>query len=134
MAFTGNILEFENGLQVGKDKAVRPPSTYKVQTSDIDLNSNRSNTGYMTRNRVRGGATAAYTVTVTWDRLTWEELVVLIAAGENASFQLTCLDPKAKGGHKTGTFYRDANMTYEMTKIYEEDEAYWTTSMAFVEL
>lgn len=131
--FTGVVLEFENGLVVGKSGQVRPPSSYKIDTGDVDLDDKRSISGYLNRNRIRGGATAAYTCQVSWDRIPWDELVVLIAAGENAAFELKMIDPKSVGGYTTKKMYRDANMSYEMKNIDKGDEAYWTTSMAFVE-
>lgn len=133
MGFQGVVMKFENGLEVGYNKAVKAPSSYKVQTSDIDLDSKRSMSGYLTRNRTRGGKTAAYTVTVSWDRLTWDELQSLIAAGEAPKFTLKLLDPKVKGGYTTKTMYRQADMEYEMINIYEDGEAYWTTTMSFIE-
>lgn len=133
MAFNGRVLKFGNGLIVGRGDGVIPPSTYKVSTSDIDLDSKRSTSGYLTRNRIRGGNTAAYTVDVTWDRISWDELQLLIEAGEDESFNLEFLDPKSKGGYTIKTMYRDANMEYTMINIDSESEAFWTTSMSFVE-
>lgn len=131
--YNKKIIQFENGLIVGNGGSVRPPSTYQVSTGDIDIDDQRSMSGYLNRNRVRGGSNTVYTLTVTWDRLTWEELVLLIAAGEAAKFSVTFLDPKSKNGYTTKSMYRDANMTYELTKIFSDEEAYWKTSMAFVE-
>lgn len=127
------IIEFEDGLVVGNNGSVRPPSTYQVSTGDIDVDDQRSMSGYLNRNRVRGGSNTVYTLTVTWDRLTWEELVALIASGEAAKFDVTFLDPKSNNGYTTRTMYRDANMTYELIKIFSDEEAYWKTSMSFVE-
>ena len=131
--YNGKVLEFENGLVVKHGGAVRAPSTYKVSTGDIDLDDKRSMSGYLNRNRTRGGSTTVYTITVSWDRLTWDELALLIAAGESAKFTIEFLDPKSKGGFTTKTVYRDANMEYELINIFENDEAYWTTTMSFVE-
>ena len=133
MAFKGTVMKFGNGLVVGRNGGVIPPSTYKVSTDDEDLNSKRSSAGYLTRNRIRGGSTTAYTVEVSWDRISWDELVKLIAAGEDESFNLQFLDPKSKGGYITKTMYRDAHMEYTMINIDGEDDAFWSTTMAFVE-
>lgn len=133
MAFTGTVLSFENGTVVGRGGTVVPPSTFKVGTHDVDLDSSRSQSGYATRNRVRGGASAAREVNVSWDRISWQQLVVLIAAGNDAKFTLSFIDPASVGGMYTGSFYRDADMTYEMKNIVSESEAYWTTNMTFVE-
>lgn len=133
MAFKGTMMKFGNGLVVGRNGGVIPPSTYKVSTGDVDLDSKRSSAGYLTRNRIRGGSTTAYTVEVSWDRISWDELVKLIAAGENESFTLQFLDPKSRGGYTTKTMYRDANMEYTMINIDGEDDAFWSTTMAFVE-
>lgn len=131
--FSRNILEFENGCTVGQGGSIRPPSSYKVQFSDIDVDSKRSTSGYLSRNRVRGGATAARTITVSWTKLTYPELVELIAAGNAAKFQLTFLSPSSVNGFDTATVYRDANMEYELVNIFSDEEAYWTTTMSFVE-
>lgn len=135
--YTGAIITFTDSnpnLVVGRNGQVPPPSEYKVQTSDIDNNSSRNQAGYMTRNRVRGGNTTAYTVTATWKRLSWSQLQALIAAGEAPSFHLTILDPKSVQGTHSGEFYRNANMEYTLSKIYEDDEAFWSCTMSFVEL
>ena len=131
-SFSNKVIEFENGLVVGSNGAVRAPSTYKVNTGDLDLESKRSTSGYLNRNRVRGGKNTAYTLEVSWNKLTWSELVSLIEAGNNAKFTLTFLDPASKNGYVIKTMMRDANMSYEMISI-DDEEAYWTTSMAFVE-
>lgn len=131
--YNNNILQFENGLVVGNGGQVRPPSNYKVTTGDIDLDSKRSTSGYLNRNRVRGGSNTVYTVNAKWDRLSWDELVLLIAAGEAQQFSLTFLDPKAVNGLTTKQMYRDSNMTYELIKIYSDEEAYWTADMTFIE-
>lgn len=128
--FTGKMIEFENGVEVGQGRVVRSPSTYTVETHDVDLDAKRSVSGYADRNRVRANA---HSCIVTWERISWDELVALISAGNADEFRLTILDPKAVGGYYTGQFYRDANMSYELKNIYSEEEAYWTTSMAFVE-
>jgi hypothetical protein len=132
MAYNGIVIKFGNGLIVGNGGDVTPPSAYKVSTEDLDLNSKRSTSGYLTRNRIRGGDTTAYTVEVSWDRISWDELVKLIAAGEDASIQLQFLDPKSKGGFATKTMYRNASMEYTMLNIDGEGEAFWATTMTFV--
>lgn len=136
MSYSGTILKFNdygnNGLVVGRSGDIKPPSSYKVMTHDIDANSNRSMQGKLTRNRVRGGSTTAYEIQVSFTGLTWDELVDLISAGDQASFSLTFLDAKSKGTI-TKTMYRDANMTYELVKIFDDDEATWNTTMTFVE-
>jgi hypothetical protein len=127
------IATFENGLVVGNGGQVRPPSTYKVSTGDIDVDTSRSTSGYLNRNRVRGGSSAVYTLEMSWDRLDWDELVLLIGAGEAPKFTMTFLDPKTAGGYTTKTMYREANMSYELSKIYSDEEAYWKATMTFVE-
>ena len=133
MAFNKTVMKFENGLVVGRNGTVIPPSTYKVSTGDIDLGSKRSTAGVLSRNRVRGGVTTVYTVEVSWDRLTWEQLQALIFAGDAESFTLEFIDPRTVGGYTTKTMMRDANMEYTMINIDGESEAFWSTSMAFVE-
>lgn len=133
MSFNNTVMQFQNGLIVGKNGGVIPPSTYKVSTSDIDLDSKRSTAGYLTRNRIRGGNSAAYTLEVSWDRISWEQLQTLIAAGDAESFTLKFLDPKSKGGYTTKNMYRQADMEYTMINIADLDEAFWSTTMSFVE-
>lgn len=133
MSYNGTVIKFGNGLVVGKGGEVIPPSTYKVSTDDVDLDSKRSTSGYLNRNRIRGGSNTAYTVEVSWDRISWDELVKLIAAGEGESLQIQFLDPKSNGGFATKTMYRNAHMEYTMINIDGEDDAFWTTTMTFVE-
>ena len=87
MSYNDTVMEFENGLVVGKLGDVRPPSTYVVSTGDIDVDDKRSLSGYLNRNRVRGGDNTVYTLEVSWTRLTWDELSSLIEAGEGSSFR-----------------------------------------------
>lgn len=124
------MLKFENGLTSGAKGRISAPSTYKCTLSDIDVNAKRSTSGKLTRNRVRKDV---YSVEVSWDRLSWDDLVLLIAAGEAAAFQLTFADPKSKSGKTTKKMYRDANMTYELLNLYTDEEGYWTTTMTFIE-
>lgn len=133
MAFNGAIMQFQNGLIVGNGGQVRPPSSYVVRTGDIDVESQRSMSGYLNRNRVRGGSNTVYTLECMWQKLTWDELSKLIAAGEAARFNVTFLDPKSPSGTTTRAMYRDANMSYELVKIYSDEEAYWTATMTFIE-
>jgi hypothetical protein len=133
MSFNNTVMQFQNGLIVGRDGGVIPPSTYKVSTSDVDLDSKRSTAGYLTRNRIRGGNTTAYTLEVSWDRISWEQLQTLIAAGDAESFTVKFLDPKSKGGYTTKTMYRQADMEYTMINISGLDDAFWSTTMSFVE-
>jgi hypothetical protein len=128
--YTGNVLEFENGTVCKNGGTVPAPSTYKVLTHDIDVNAKRSESGYMNRNRVRANN---YEIQCSWERLTWAQLIALIAAGDAESFTLTFLDARSQGT-VTKTFYRDANMEYTMINIWGADEAYWTCSMNFVEI
>lgn len=128
--YTGNVLAFENGTVCKHGGAVPAPSTYKVMTHDIDVNSKRSESGYMNRNRVRANN---YEIQCSWERLSWEQLVTLIAAGDAESFNITFLDARSKGT-VTKKFYRDANMEYTMINILDDDKAYWTCSMSFVEI
>ena len=132
--FKGTLLEFENGLTVGNGCMIDPTvSSYKVDTSDVDLDSKRSTAGYMKRNRIRGGKEAAHTVSVYFQRLSWEDLEKLIDAGDAEQFTLKFLDPGRKGRYFTGIMYRDANMSYELVNIETLGEATWSTTMTFVE-
>lgn len=128
--YTGNVLVFENGTVCKNGGAVPAPSVYKVLTHDIDVNAKRSESGYMNRNRVRANN---YEIQCTWERLTWEQLTTLIAAGEASSFNITFIDARSRG-LVTKNFYRDANMEYTMIQILGSQEAYWSCSMSFVEI
>lgn len=135
--YSGVLLQFENGLIVGNGAGatVRPPSELKIKQSDIDNGSERSSSGYLNRNRVRGGTTAVYTVECVWNRLTWAELCAVIGASNASEFTLTFIDPSSStvGGTTTRQMYRDANMEYDLVHIFNEQEAYWSTTMTFIE-
>lgn len=115
-------------VQTGNAEGVRAPSTYSVKHSDVDVDSARSMSGYMQRNKVRGNVT---TITLSWNRLSWEEVCRIISATNNPQFTVLYLDP-ASQGMSSGAFYRDANMEYSLISYYN-DEAYWTTTLSLVE-
>lgn len=117
----------------GISSDVRAPSTYKVGTGDIDLGSKRSMSGYMNRNRIRGGNNAVYTLTLSWQKLTWKELETLIRYTSPQQFVVKFLDPSARNSYTEKTMYRDANMEYELVNIFSDEEAYWTCTMSLVE-
>lgn len=120
-----------------RDKYIPNPSQYSVQESDIDLNSKRSTTGYLTRNRVR---TNAYTVTCSWDKLSESQLDLLRWACSPARFRLKFrhnqLDPET--GAVTSRFttddamYTDANRTFELVFTEDDEHDYWSASLSFI--
>ena len=79
------LFKFDNGLTVGGKGNFVAPSTFVIGMEDIDLESKRSMSGYLNRNRVRGGSKAPYTMEVGWDRLSEKDLNKLILAADNPS-------------------------------------------------
>lgn len=126
----GNLLLRIGSLsvQTGNAEGIKAPSAYSVKHADVDVDSSRSMSGYMNRNRVRGNVV---TITCTWNKLTWEELVKLTEATNGSSINVSYLDPSSKGLAE-GIFYRDANIEYTLLS-YTETEAYWSTTLNLVE-
>lgn len=81
------------------------PRKLSVALQDLDTSeSGRNQSGYMFRDRVRGGATAARKISIEMMPLTNSEISELLVAIGPASFSVTYPDPYT-GTNRTGTFY-----------------------------
>ena len=114
---------------IGGSDGLTTPSTYEVQTSDIDLDDKRSMSGYLNRNRIRSNV---YTLSLSWDRLEWSELIEIVNASSASKFTVRFLDA-IHNGYVTKDMYRDANMSYKMYNIDSDGKIYWTLDMSLVE-
>lgn len=138
MALTQPFLIFpDSGLRVGGTPQVSNwipgCSGYSVQMSDMDLDDDRSSSGFLNRNRIRQNV---YSVTCSWDRLSDVQLQMLLAACQAESFSLTFRNPLSATTERYLTkseMYADANK--EATLIATEDDSHdwWSFSITFVE-
>ena len=81
------------------------PVEIAVKLADLDSSqTGRNQSGYMFRDRIRGGATAARTVAVTMPPLTNAQMSALLTALGPASFKVKYPDPYT-GATREGTFY-----------------------------
>lgn len=130
MAYNGNIILFENGVVVGNGGQVPPPTKYSTGFEDVDVDTKRTASGVMIRNRVRPNI---YVVHASWDKLTWEQAQTLLTAGDASEFNVTVVDPRTVGGHTTKKVYRSGSIEVSLNNIYSEEEAYWSISdMQFI--
>ena len=118
------LFKFDNGLTVGDEGNFVAPSTFAIGMEDIDLESKRSMSGYLNRNRVRGGSKAPYTMAVGWDRLSETDFNKPILAADNPSVTIQLMDPRVPNGYSTKKMYRQASMNYELSYI-DSDGVYW---------
>ena len=83
--------------------ALREPSKYDITYKDLDSeNSYTSETGILNRDMIRSNQ---HTISVGWDRLTADEMKVILQAVSNKSeFQLKYFDYYDMD-YKTGRFY-----------------------------
>ena len=83
--------------------ALREPSKYDITYKDLDSeNSYTSETGILNRDMIRSNQ---HTISVGWDRLTANEMKVILQAVSNKSeFQLKYFD-YYEMDYKTGRFY-----------------------------
>ena len=83
--------------------ALREPSKYDITYKDLDSeNSYTSETGILNRDMIRSNQ---HTISVGWDRLTADEMKVILQAVSNKSeFQLKYFD-YYEMDYKTGRFY-----------------------------
>lgn len=130
MAYNGSIITFQNGVVVGNGGQVPPPTKYSTGLEDIDVDTKRTASGVMIRNRVRQNI---YVVHASWDRLSWEQAQTLLTAGDASEFNITVLDPRDVSGHKTIKVYRAGSIEVSLNNICSEEEAYWSISdMQFI--
>lgn len=80
------------------------PAELTVDVQDVDYESGRNQTGYMFRDRVRGGANSPRKIEVKFPPLTMEEVSTVLQAVSGASMYLTYPDPYA-GHFRTANVY-----------------------------
>lgn len=102
------------------------PSKYGVELSDMDSeNSNRSEIGYMNRDRVRAGI---YKLKLGWTNLSMEEVNALLAAVAPESV----LTVFYFGGNITTDMYA-GNRTIDL-KTMPDGNSYWDVSFNMTEM
>lgn len=80
------------------------PQSISVSLQDADYNSGRNQTGYMFRDRVRGGDNAPRKIECKFPPLTPAQARVVLQAVKDASMSLTYPDPYT-GMYRTATVY-----------------------------
>ena len=84
--------------------AMPDPNSISVSVQDVDYESGRDQSGYMFRDRKRGGATAVRKIECKWPPLTDSQVSTLLKAVKNASMTLTYPDPY-EGKYRNATVY-----------------------------
>lgn len=103
------------------------PSKYSVNLSDMDgENSNRSETGYMNRDRVRAGI---YKLQLGWTNLTMEQVDSLLAAVSAETFEVGFYF----GGAKSAEMYA-GDRQIDLQCDPEDGHSYWNVSFNLVEV
>lgn len=103
------------------------PSKYSVELSDMDgENSNRSETGYMNRDRVRAGI---YKLKLGWTNLTTKETNALLNAVSPESVTITFFF----GGNVSAEMYV-GNRTIDMKSNNDDGNCYWDVSFNMTEM
>ena len=80
------------------------PQEMSVSVQDVDYESGRNQTGYMFRDRVRGGANAPRKIEVKFPPLSMSQVSAVLQAVNGASMSLTYPDPYT-GANRTATVY-----------------------------
>lgn len=132
-----SLLEFpESGIKTGgsknREKYIPNPSTYGVGWDDSDLNSKRSTTAVLIRNRVRSGAGHLW---VSWDMLSDEQISWLKEASDGVFFRMIYRDPASKTKYTDKPkMYRQASIKSELLFIERNDTAQWSFTLEFIEI
>lgn len=106
------------------------PVSYSVTSSDLDSSeSGRSESGYMSRERIRGSVRK---INASW-RITTDELLALTSAIYPASFSVTFFYPTTAYYAENVEMYAGDRTLDLVTNIDGESEAYWDFSVNFVE-
>ena len=123
MALTIPFLTFPDtnirtGMKVDGANYIPNCSSFSVSMSDIDLDSNRSSNGTLSRNRIRQNV---YSIECGWDRLSNAQLSRLLSACQAEKFQLTFRDPlNTLSLYTTIYAYADANKQAQLI-VCEDD-------------
>lgn len=80
------------------------PSEITVSLQDVDYESGRDQSGYMFRDRRRGGNNAVRKIECKWNILNSTDCKTLLMAVKDASMSLTFPDPY-EGNNRTSTVY-----------------------------
>ena len=80
------------------------PQEMSVSVQGVDYESGRNQTGYMFRDRVRGGADAPRKIEVKFPPLSMSQVSTVLQAVNGASMTLTYPDPYT-GANRTATVY-----------------------------
>lgn len=142
MINTNSIHFLDKGIYTGGDRTrknyIPNPSSYSVTESDIDLNSKRSTSGYLNRNRVRKDV---YSVECVWDKLSRNQVNLLRYASSPKDYRFkfrwdllnentgAVIDKYTTCEH----MYTDANRTFEQTSTESDGVDYWTATLTFIE-
>ncbi len=127
----------DSGLRTGKkqdgNNYIPNPSTYTVGMEDIDLDSKRSTSAIMHRNRVRKNA---YVIKCGWDILTELQLYKLLSALQEEHFSIVFRDPLNIESKYTELpkVYAMASKEATLVKALDDDNEYWSINMEFIEI
>lgn len=106
------------------------PVSYSVTSSDLDSSeSGRSESGYMSRERIRGSVKK---INATW-RLTTDELFALTSAISGVSFFVTFFYPTTAYYAQNVEMYAGDRTLNLVTNVDGEGGAYWDFSVNFIE-
>lgn len=100
------------------------PSTYQVGTEDLDSeNSKRTEDGIMRRDRIRA---EVYSLSLSWEALTAEQLTTVATALRPAAFNVTFFDP-VTCTEKTISAYAAKKSAELVRKMNESNKtkSYW---------
>lgn len=131
------LLEFpESGIKTGgdknRDKYIPNPSTYGVGWDDTDLNSKRSLSAVLIRNRVRSGAGHLW---VSWDRLSDDQINWLKEASDGVAFRMIYRDPASKTRYTDKPkMYRQASIRSDLLFVESNGTAQWSFTLEFIEI
>ena len=103
------------------------PQELSVSVQDVDYESGRNQSGYMFRDRVRGGASAVRKVEVKFPPLTMSQVSTVLQAVNGASMKVCYPDPYT-GAYREGTFYVGDRKAPLYSKV---GSAYMWTDVAF---
>jgi hypothetical protein len=111
--------------------ALPNPTDYKVILQDLDSdNTTRSETGFLTRDRVRAGI---YKIDVTW-QVKRPLLKLITDQLETAKFTVTFFDPTDSADHTAQMYCGDRSGTLKSyTDESKPDESLWELSLQLIE-
>ena len=93
------------GVATGGSYVFLPnPQEMTVDVQDVDYESGRNQTGYMFRDRVRGGSSAVRKIEVKFPPLTMAQVHTILSSISDAQFYVSYPDPYT-GAYREGTFY-----------------------------